>query len=62
MSLSDLASNLAATMPMNIVILWACVLLLVDVFISGERKGWTALLAAIGLAAARLASLAQAGR
>ncbi|HJW89693.1 MAG TPA: NADH-quinone oxidoreductase subunit N [Anaerolineales bacterium] len=62
MSLSDLASNLAATMPMNIVILWACVLLLVDVFISGERKGWTALLAAIGLAAALLASLAQAGR
>jgi NADH-quinone oxidoreductase subunit N len=44
------------------VVLWACFLLLVDVFISAERKGVTALLAAIGLVAALVATLTQAGR
>src|SRR3990172_784739 len=49
MTLSELASNLSATMPINIVILSACVILIGDLFIPAERKGLTPLLAAIGL-------------
>ena len=49
MTLDNMASNLSAIMPINIVVAWACVLLLVDLFIPKERKGWTALLAALGL-------------
>ncbi len=40
---------------------WACVLLLVDLFIPKERKGWTALLATVGLALALGITLMQAG-
>ena len=49
MTLSELASNLSATMPINIVILSACVILIADLFIPAERKGLNPLLAAIGL-------------
>jgi NADH-quinone oxidoreductase subunit N len=49
MTLSDLAQNLSATMPINIVILSACVILIADLFIPVQRKGLNALLAAIGL-------------
>jgi NADH-quinone oxidoreductase subunit N len=46
---------------MIILIAWACVLLLVDLFIPKRHKGWTALLAAVGLAGALGVTLAQAG-
>lgn len=37
-------------LPLIILTTWACVLLLVDLAIPKDRKGWTALLAAVGLA------------
>jgi len=55
MTLSDLYTIL----PIIILVIWACVLLLVDLFIPRTRKGWTALLAAFGLALTMGASLSQ---
>jgi NADH-quinone oxidoreductase subunit N len=54
-------SDLYTILPIIILVAWACVLLLVDLFIPKRRKGWTALLAAVGLAAALGVTLAQAG-
>ena len=58
MTLSDLTTIL----PTIVLVAWACVLLLVDLFIPRSHKGWTALLAAVGLAAALGLTFAQAGR
>ncbi len=58
MTLSDLNSLL----PLIFLAVWACVLLLVDLFIPKKRKGWTAFLAAVGLAAAMGLTLAHAGQ
>ncbi|MFH1906977.1 MAG: NADH-quinone oxidoreductase subunit N [Chloroflexota bacterium] len=58
MSLSDLLSLL----PLAVLTGWACILLLVDLFIPKGRKGLTALLAAVGLALTLGLTLAQAGR
>ncbi len=55
-------SDLYTILPILILVAWACVLLLVDLFISKGRKGWTALLAAVGLAGTLGVTLAQAGR
>jgi NADH-quinone oxidoreductase subunit N len=57
MSLSDLNTIL----PLLVLVAWACLLLLVDLFIPAGRKGWTALLAAAGLAATLGLVLMQAG-
>ncbi len=48
MNLSDLDTIL----PLVFLVVWACVLLLADLFIPKGRKGWTALLAALGFAVA----------
>ncbi|HLE52266.1 MAG TPA: NADH-quinone oxidoreductase subunit N, partial [Anaerolineales bacterium] len=61
MTLDNLAFNLSAIMPINIVIAWACALLVVDLVIPKERKGWTALLAALGLVVAMGFAIAQTG-
>ena len=55
-------SDLITLLPLIFLTAWACVLLLVDLFIPKGRKGWTALLAAVGLAAAMGLTLAQAGQ
>ena len=55
-------SDLRTILPTVLLVAWACVLLLVDLFIPKGRKGWTALLAAVGLAGALGVTLAQAGR
>jgi NADH-quinone oxidoreductase subunit N len=55
-------SDLYTILPIIILVAWACVLLLVDLFIPKGRKGWTALLAAVGLAGSLGITLAQAGR
>jgi NADH-quinone oxidoreductase subunit N len=55
-------SDLFTILPTIILVAWACVLLLVDLFIPKGRKGWTALLAAVGLAVALGVTLAQAGQ
>lgn len=49
-------------LPNILLVAWACVLLLVDLFIPKQRKGITALLAAFGLAIVMGIVLAQAGR
>src|SRR4030066_35906 len=61
MTLSDLMLNIKVILPMTALIAWACVLLLVDLFIPKGRKGWTALLAALGLLVCLGLSLSQAG-
>jgi NADH-quinone oxidoreductase subunit N len=43
-------SDLNTILPLIILASWACVLLLVDLFIPKQRKGITAMLAAFGLA------------
>ena len=55
-------SDLYTLLPLIVLVVWTCALLLVDLFIPKGRKGWTALLAAVGLAAAMGITLAQAGR
>jgi NADH-quinone oxidoreductase subunit N len=54
-------SDLYTILPTLLLVAWACVLLLLDLFIPKGRKGWTALLAAVGLAAALGITIAQAG-
>ena len=54
-------SDLYTILPIIILVAWACVLLLADLFIPKGRKGWTAVLAAIGLAGALGVTVAQAG-
>jgi NADH-quinone oxidoreductase subunit N len=46
---NDLWVSLAAILPLIVLAAWACLLLLIDIAIPKEQKGWTALLAAIGL-------------
>lgn len=58
MTLSDLNTLL----PLIFLTVWACLLLLVDLFIPKGRKGWTAFLGAIGLAMAMGLTLAHAGQ
>jgi len=61
MSLNDLFRDLITLMPWVFLVLWACLLLLADLFIPTGRKGLTALLAAIGLAIALGFAVAQSG-
>jgi NADH-quinone oxidoreductase subunit N len=57
MTLNDILSFL----PMIVLLTWAILLLVADLWIPPERKGLTALLAAIGLAAALGLALSQLG-
>lgn len=58
----DLMASLGAILPQIVLVVWASGLLLVDLFIPKEKKGWTALLAALGLLVALGAVLAGMGR
>jgi NADH-quinone oxidoreductase subunit N len=49
-------------LPLTILIAWACVLLLADLFIPKDRKGITAFLAALGLAVTLGFTVTQIGR
>ncbi len=62
MTLTDLVQNLYAVLPLTVLIAWSCVLLLVDLFIPKERKGWTALLAALGLLVSLGFTISQVGQ
>jgi NADH-quinone oxidoreductase subunit N len=55
-------NDLKTIFPLVVLVVWACVLLLVDLFIPKGRKGWTALLAAAGLAIATGLTISQAGQ
>ena len=61
MTLAEFFQNLSVTMPLNIVVVWACVLLLVDLIVPKERRGITALMAVIGLVVAMGFAIAQVG-
>ena len=61
MTLGDLTANLIKILPMSIVVLWACGLLLVDLFIPKDRKAWTAALSALGMLVAMGFSITQSG-
>src|SRR6266498_944914 len=54
-------ADFTTILPLTLLTTWACVLLLVDLFIPKERKGITALLAALGLALTLGYTLAQIG-
>src|SRR3990170_5608974 len=56
------ASDLATVLPATLVAGWACLLLIVDLFIPRGRKGWTAFLAAVGLVIALGALLSGGSR
>ena len=62
MSFEALLENLKVILPLAVLVAWACALLLVDLFIPKERKGWTALLAAVGLVLALGLTIAQNGQ
>jgi NADH-quinone oxidoreductase subunit N len=49
MNQSNAAASILAILPLVVLVVWACVLLLVDLFTPKERKNLTALLAAVGL-------------
>ena len=59
---SDLLASLGAILPLIILVGWACILLLVDLAIPKERKGWTALLAALGLLVAAGTVIFRSGK
>src|SRR6266498_265815 len=55
-------ADFTTVFPLTILVLWACVLLLVDLFIPKDRKGITALLSALGLALTLGLTLTQIGQ
>ena len=55
-------ADFSTILPLTLLTVWACVLLLVDLFIPKERKGITALLSALGLALTLGFTLAQVGQ
>jgi NADH-quinone oxidoreductase subunit N len=62
MTLTDLLLNMKVVLPTAVLIAWSCVLLLADLFIPKGRKGWTALLAALGLLLCLGLSITQGGQ
>jgi NADH-quinone oxidoreductase subunit N len=54
-------TDLTPLLPLIIVIGWACLLLLIDLFIPKDRKGITAVLAALGLVAALVVTFLRFG-
>jgi NADH-quinone oxidoreductase subunit N len=62
MSLNQLLENLKVILPLAVLVVWGCALLLVDLFVPRERKGVTALLAALGLAVTMGLAIAQNGQ
>src|SRR5215212_10052209 len=60
MTFTDL--NTSTIFPFALLTVWACALLLIDLFLPKERKGLTAFLAALGLALTLGFTLSQIGR
>lgn len=55
-------ADFTTVLPLLLLVVWACVLLLVDLFIPKDRKSITALLSALGLAITLGFTLAQIGQ
>ena len=56
------STDLWAILPILVLTGWTCVLLLLDLFIPRRNKAWTAALAVLGLIAAMVATILQAGQ
>jgi NADH-quinone oxidoreductase subunit N len=54
------STDVLSTLPLTIVVAWACLVLIVGLFVPPKRRGWIALLAAAGLALALGAALLPA--
>ena len=61
MTVSDLLDNTLVILPLVVLMAWACMLLLVDLAIPKDRKGWTAFLAAVGLLFSMALAVARLG-
>ncbi|MGB9898582.1 MAG: hypothetical protein ACPLTO_11805, partial [Thermanaerothrix sp.] len=55
-------SDIVMVLPIAFILVWAVVLLLLDLWLPRERRGWLALLTALGLAVGLGLDLAQSGR
>src|SRR5215211_3401984 len=55
-------ADFTTVLPLTILVVWACILLLLDLFIPKERKGITAALSALGLALTLGFTLTQIGQ
>src|SRR5215216_1065049 len=55
-------ADFTTALPLTLLVVWACALLLLDLFIPKERKSLTAFLAALGLALTLGFTLAQIGQ
>ncbi len=55
-------TDLISILPLMILVGWACILLLLDAFVTGDKEGWTAIFAALGLAVVLGFSVAQFGQ
>jgi NADH-quinone oxidoreductase subunit N len=53
--------DLVSILPLLILAVWACILLLIDLFVPRERKSITAILAAVGISVALVFNLLQLG-
>jgi NADH-quinone oxidoreductase subunit N len=62
MTLNDFLVNLPAILPLVVLITWTTLLILVDLFISRERKVVTVVLAALGLVVTLGFTMAQLGQ
>ncbi|MGW8251745.1 MAG: NADH-quinone oxidoreductase subunit N, partial [Anaerolineales bacterium] len=62
MTLQDLLQNTLVILPLAILVAWAILLILVDLFTPKERKTLIVLLAALGLVVALVAALSQIGQ
>jgi len=58
---SEIWVSLQAILPLLVLSVWACALLLIDLFIAREHKGWTAGLAALGLVVSLVLVIARVG-
>jgi hypothetical protein len=59
---SEMWVSLQAILPLLVLCVWACALLLIDLFIIRERKGWTAGLAALGMVVSLVLVIARMGQ
>jgi NADH-quinone oxidoreductase subunit N len=61
MTVNDLLNNMNVILPLAILIAWSCMLLIVDLTIPKGHKGWTAVMAALGLLLSLGLSIARFG-
>jgi NADH-quinone oxidoreductase subunit N len=61
MTVTDLLNNMNVILPLVVLIAWSCMLLIIDLTIPKDHKGWTAVMAALGLLLSLGISIARFG-